>query len=75
MLVLERKSGESILIYPHEDIRPEMTVEELFSNGPIKVAVKCRDHSAIKLAIDAPNNMKILRNELLDKVKIELSNK
>lgn len=72
MLVLERKSGESILIYPHEDIRPEMTVQELFSGGPIKVAVKCRDHSAIKLAIDAPNNMKILRNELLEKAKFEL---
>jgi len=69
MLVLERKSGESILIYPNEDIRPEMTVGELFSHGPIKVAVKCRDHSAIKLAIDAPGSMKILRNELLEKLK------
>jgi sRNA-binding carbon storage regulator CsrA len=69
MLVLERKTGESILIYPNDDIRPEMTVAELFSNGPIKVAVKCRDHSAIKLAIDAPYNMKILRYELLDRIK------
>ncbi len=69
MLVLERKTGESILIYPNEDIRPEMTVGELFSKGPIKVAVKCRDQSAIKLAIDAPYNMKILRYELLDRIK------
>jgi len=68
MLVLERKTGESILIYPNDDIKPDMTVGELFSNGPIKVAVKCRDHTAIKLAIDAPYSMKILRCELLDKV-------
>ncbi len=66
MLVLERRTGESILIYPSDNIQPEMTVEELFSNGPIKVAVKCRGHAAIKLAIEAPYSMKILRNELLD---------
>jgi len=64
VLVLERKSGESILIYPNDDIKPDMTVEELFSDGPIRVAVKCRDHIAVKLAIDAPHKMKILRREL-----------
>ena len=66
MLVLERKSGESVIIYPNENIQPEMTVGELFSNGPIRVAVKCRDQAAVKLAIDAPYNMKILRMELKD---------
>ena len=69
MLVLERKSGESILIYPKDDLRPDMTVEELFSHGPIKVAIKCNDHSAIKLAVEAPHQMKILRYELQDKIK------
>jgi len=67
VLVLERKSGESILIYPNDDINPEMTVGELFAMGPIRVAVKCRDHIAVKLAIDAPNKMKILRRELKEK--------
>jgi len=64
VLVLERKSGEAVLIYPQDDIPSDMTVGELFSDGPITVSVKCREHVAIKLAIDAPGNMKILREEL-----------
>ncbi len=64
MLVLERKSGQSVLIYPNENIDPSMTVEELFASGPIRVSVKCRDHGAIKLAIHAPDDIKILRDEL-----------
>jgi len=64
MLVLERKSGQSVLIYPNENIDPSMTVEELFASGPIRVSVKCREHGAIKLAIHAPTDIKILRDEL-----------
>lgn len=66
MLVLERKSGESILIYPNESIHPDMTVAELFSNGPIRVSVKAKGDSSVKLAIDAPMSMKILRHELIN---------
>jgi len=69
MLVLERKSGESIIIYPQDDINPEMTIGELFSAGPIRVSVRCRDHSAVKLAIDAPHKMKILRMELKERLE------
>lgn len=64
MLVLERKSGEAVLIYPNEGIDPNMTVGELFSSGPIRVSVKCREQGAIKLAIHAPTSIKILRDEL-----------
>jgi sRNA-binding carbon storage regulator CsrA len=64
MLVLERKSGESILIFPDETLDPEMTIKDLFSNGPIRISVKCRQKTAVKLAICAPNNIKVLRKEL-----------
>jgi hypothetical protein len=36
MLVLERKDGESILVYPSPNIDPVLTVRELFSQ-PVKV--------------------------------------
>ena len=36
MLVLTRKEGESILIYPADNIDPDMTIRELFSK-PIKI--------------------------------------
>jgi len=64
MLVLERRTGQSVLIYPSDDIDPEMTVAELFSRGPIRIAVRCRDHTAVKLAIEAPGTVKVIRDEL-----------
>lgn len=64
MLVLERKSGESVLIYPDESIDPNMRVSDLFSNGPIHISVRCKQKAAIKLAISAPDSIKILRKEI-----------
>lgn len=64
MLVLERRSGESVLIFPSEEVDPNMTIGELFAKGPIRVAVKCRVPGSVKLAISAPSAMKILRDEL-----------
>lgn len=39
MLVLTRKEGEAIFIYPADHIDDAMTVKELFSHGPIKVSI------------------------------------
>ncbi|HED17171.1 MAG TPA: carbon storage regulator [Gammaproteobacteria bacterium] len=64
MLVLDRKSGESVLIFPDDQINPEMTVKELFSQGPISISVKYKDTGTVKLAIKAPGAIKILREEL-----------
>ena len=64
MLVLERRSGESILIYPSDQLDPDMTVGELFRHHPIRVSIKSRDKGAFKIAISAPDEMKILREEL-----------
>jgi len=39
MLALTRLQGESILIYPADNIDPYMTVSELFRDGSIKIYV------------------------------------
>ena len=64
MLVLTRTTGESILIYP-EDIPEGMTVEELFADGPIEIMVTETRPNQCKIGIDAPEDLKILREELL----------
>ena len=53
MLVLERKSGESIVIKNGEDI--------------IEIKVDKYKKDAIKLVFDAPKNYLILRKELTEK--------
>ena len=37
MLAFTRRPGEFILLYPSQDIDPNMTVAELFSEGPVEV--------------------------------------
>ncbi len=62
MLVVTRKEGESILIYPN-DIPEGMTVAELFSDGPIRVELKKAHNVQCKLGIDAPKELTIIRDE------------
>jgi sRNA-binding carbon storage regulator CsrA len=63
MLVLTRKEGESVVIYPAERIDETMTVRELFIQGPIKVSI-AKIAGQVKLGIDAPPVLKVLRTEL-----------
>ena len=62
MLKLSRNDGESITIYPSEELDPSMTIGELFQDGPITVTVRGR---RTMLVIDAPDHLKILRGELV----------
>jgi sRNA-binding carbon storage regulator CsrA len=53
MLVLTRKPGESIHIYPSEDIDPHLTIDELFSSGPIVIQVRESKRGGLRIAISA----------------------
>jgi sRNA-binding carbon storage regulator CsrA len=64
MLMLTRKIGESVLIFPSDNLDPSMTVKELFIKGPITVTV-CSTSNQVRLGIDAPSFLRILRNELV----------
>lgn len=37
MLVLARRKGESILLFPSDDIPTNLTVNELFADDPIEI--------------------------------------
>ena len=37
MLVLTRRPSESLILYPSDSIDPNMTVRELFADGPIEI--------------------------------------
>lgn len=54
-LVLSRKQGESIVIGPPE-------------NPIATVYIQCIEKGRVKLAIDAPKEVRILREELIDKL-------
>ena len=64
MLTLTRREGEELLLEPDADIDPKMTVEELFADGPIRIFVKEFVSNKLKLSIDAPDGILILRGEL-----------
>jgi sRNA-binding carbon storage regulator CsrA len=68
MLVLRRESGESIFIYPDPDVDPDMTVGELFADGPIKVVVLDvnvdLDYPVVRIGIEAQRDLTVLRDEV-----------
>ena len=66
MLILTRKEGESLHLSLHPDTPRDMTVHELFSSGPIIIAYKERlDSGAVRVGIQAPAEIFVLREELL----------
>lgn len=67
MLVLTRRQGQSIMIRPAADLDPATTISDLFANGPIEIAVLGVDGKQIKVGVDAPRLLSVLRNELMEK--------
>lgn len=64
MLVLTRRTGESIHIYPSADIPPDMTVAELFRDGPFEIHIRKINPGQVRISIKAPRELTILRHEL-----------
>ena len=65
MLVLNRKSGQKILIYPTTTRNLDMSVRELFSGGAIEILI-CRAkgfNKNVKIGIIAPKQLCVLREE------------
>ena len=65
MLVLTRRDSESIHIRPDAALDPQMTVAELFADGPIVVHVVGIKGRQAKIGIEAPPTLDIARSELL----------
>ncbi len=66
MLTLTRKENESLFIEPFEDLDPNMTVAELFANGGIEIYLDKVQNNKIRIGIDAPEALNIVRSELCE---------
>jgi hypothetical protein len=73
MLNFKRSIGESLIIQPYEDTPLDMTVRELFADGPIVITTT---ESQLGISVDAPNDLLIIKNEELelDNVVIPIDN-
>ena len=61
MLIVTRKTDESITIEPLDGVDPEMTLGEAFRNGPIEVKLIRINRSRVRLAIEAPPEFQVWR--------------
>jgi len=63
VLILSRKPNQSFDIFP-ENLPPEMTIAELFAGGKITVQILDVSGSQVKIGIDAPKQLTILRDNI-----------
>jgi sRNA-binding carbon storage regulator CsrA len=63
MLVLSRRTDESIVIQPADGTDTRMTLAELFANGPILITLLGGTGKRVKMGIDAPSELAIRRKE------------
>jgi sRNA-binding carbon storage regulator CsrA len=61
MLVLSRRADESIVIQPADGVDGNMTMAELFANGPIQITLLGGTGRRIKMGIEAPEQLAIRR--------------
>ena len=65
MLTISRRVNESLFIYPDETLPAGMTVEELFESGPIEITIHDAHCNQVKIGIQAPVELLVLREELI----------
>ena len=63
MLVLSRRADESIVIQPAEGVDANMTMAELFANGPIQITLLGTGRR-VKMGIEAPEQLAIRRKDI-----------
>ena len=64
MLVLSRRADESIVIQPADGVDVNMTMEQLFANGPIQITLLGGTGRRIKMGIEAPEQLAIRRKDV-----------
>jgi sRNA-binding carbon storage regulator CsrA len=63
VLVVSRKENESIRIEPLDGIDPSLTLREVFAQGPIVLTLKHVGARRVRLVVEAPGALKIMRTE------------
>ena len=65
MLVLTRRVGESIFIFPSNELDADSRISELFKDGPIQLTLTRVNGNQARLGIIAPNSLTIAREEVV----------
>ena len=63
MLTITRRVGETIHVFPGEDLDPNMTVGELFGDREIVIRIGPVSGSRVRLSVTAPRQLKIWRGD------------
>jgi sRNA-binding carbon storage regulator CsrA len=69
MLVVSRKENESIKIEPLAGVDPSLTLREAFAHGPILLTLRHVGPRRVRIVIEAPSALKILRGEVAENSK------
>jgi len=64
MLVLTRRVGESIYIFPSAELSPDTPVSEVFKDGPIELTLTRINGNQARIGIVAPSTLTIAREEV-----------
>ena len=65
MLVLTRRTGESIFIFPSDELDTTKPISELFRDGPIQLTLTRVNGNQARLGIIAPDSLTIAREEVI----------
>lgn len=63
MLIMKRKTRQSITIEPVDGVDMSQTLDDLFANGAIEIQLLEVGGSQVKVAIEAPPQLKIWRGK------------
>jgi sRNA-binding carbon storage regulator CsrA len=64
VLIVSRRENESVRIEPVEGVDLSITLRELFADGPILVTLVHAGPRRVRLAVEAPEALRISRSEL-----------
>lgn len=71
MLKLTRREGEALELYLSPDIDPATPIGDILGSHPITIAVDEIIGKKAGLAIDAPQAILVMRDELVDHAHVE----
>lgn len=63
MLVLSRRSDESVVIQPADGVDASTTLAQLFADGPIEIILLGAPGRRVKMGIKAPEQLAIRRKD------------
>ena len=64
MLVLSRRADAAIVIQPADGVAANMTMAQLFANGPIQITLLGGTGRRVKMGLEAPEQLAIRRKDV-----------